>query len=112
MIDIEFAARKLQRACSDDRSGLREWGSNWKLLKGRLALLLVAPCLADMSNAPGRCHALQADRTGQYAVYLWGPYRLVFEPIDPESARKPDGSIDLALVTSIRILEIVDYHGR
>lgn len=45
----------------------------------------------------GRCHALHADRNGQYAVDLVHPYRLVFE--------KHGDEIQIA-----NILEIVDYH--
>ena len=36
-INIEFADRKLERVCSDERSGQRRWGANWKMIKARLA---------------------------------------------------------------------------
>lgn len=111
IIDIAFTDRKLQKVCSGDKEGQRRWGVNWPLLKRRLASLQAAQTLADMSNAPGRCHALTVDRAGQYALHLWEPYRLVFEPSQPLLALRDDGSIDPKLVTSIRILEIVDYHG-
>jgi len=64
-----------------------------------------------MSNVPGRCHALREDRAGQFALDLWGPYRLIFEPDNDPLPKKEDGGIDIAKVTSVRILEIADYHG-
>lgn len=110
-IEIEFASRKLQRTCSVEREAQRRWGANWKILKRRLASLDAAETLADMTNVPGRFHQLTVDRAGQFALHLWEPYRLVFEPTDPLLAVGTDGQIDRSLVTSIRILEIVDYHG-
>ena len=111
VIDILFTDRKLQKACTEDRDGQRRWGANWKILKRRLATLAAAVTLADMSSAPGRCHALTANRAGQYALHLWEPYRLVFEPAEPLLACDPNGGIDLKKVTVISILEIIDYHG-
>jgi proteic killer suppression protein len=112
VIEISFADRKLEKACSDDRDGAKRWGVNWKLVKRRLASLSAAETLADMSNAPGRCHALTADRAGQFALHLWEPYRLVFEPANRVAARESNGGVDYARVTAIRILEIVNYHDR
>ena len=110
-IDITYADRRLEKSCSNEREGAKRWGENWRALKLRLASLLAAETLADMSNVPGRCHALTGDRAGQYAVSLSGPHRLVFEVADPASARDSEGNIDLNRVTAIRILEIVNYHG-
>lgn len=84
---------------------------NCRIVQRRLASLLAAETLADMLGVPGRCHALKGDRAGQYAVHLWEPYRLVFEPADLLLDRTPVGGLDIKQVTAIRILEIVDYHG-
>jgi proteic killer suppression protein len=78
-------------------------------VRRRIAALRGAPILEDMDRAPGRCHALRGDRSGQFALDLWGPYRLVFEPTDP-IPRLADGGIDRRAVTKIRIVEIVNYH--
>jgi hypothetical protein len=74
--------------------------------------LLVAPTLADMEGVPGNCHQLSADRVGQFAVHLWGSYRLVFEPDHDPVPRLNDGGIDRARITQIKIKEVVDYHGK
>lgn len=70
-----------------------------------------AETLADMRYLPGRCHELRADRSGQLALTLDGAYRLVFEPANEPVPRLPEGNLDWAEVTAIRILEVVDYHG-
>ena len=64
-----------------------------------------------MREAPGRCHALTGDRKEQFAVHLWGSYRLVFEPDHEPIPRLEDGGIDPVHVTRIAIVEVVDYHG-
>jgi len=77
----------------------------------RLAVLNSARTLADVpSTRPERCHPLKAKREGQYAVDLVHPRRLVFKPNHDPVPRKDDGGVDLDKVTSIIIIEVVDYH--
>lgn len=112
VIEISWSSRKLEKTCSGDRHGSRNWGAdNWKLLKRRLAALGAAPTLADMHGVPGRCHQLHADRDGEFAVDLWGPYRLIFQPDHDPVPRLDEGGIDTGNVTQIRINEVDDYHG-
>jgi hypothetical protein len=49
---------------------------------------------------------------GQFAMYLWGPYRLVFEPDHEPIPRLADGGINLTEVTKVIIREVVNYHGK
>lgn len=110
-IDISWSDDKLEKNCSSDKAGARRWGSDqWSLLKRRLATLHAAPTLKDMDQAPGRCHALRANRAGQFAVNLWGQYRLIFLPNHDPVPRIDDGGIDLTGITQIMITEVVDYH--
>lgn len=112
VIEISWGNRKLEKSCSDDRQGAKSWGAEqWKVLKVRLASLRAAPTLADMHGVPGNCHRLHADRAGEFAVDLRGPYRLVFEPDHDPLPRLHDGGVDTTNVTSIRIKEVADYHG-
>jgi toxin HigB-1 len=111
-IEISWSDRRLEEACSSDRVGARRWGpGNWRRLKLRLASLAAAPTLRDMAGVPGNCHQLRADRAGEFAVYLWGSYRLVFEPDHNPLPGLPDGGIDRGRITKIVIKEVVDYHG-
>lgn len=77
----------------------------------RVALLSSAGTLADLTHTPGRLHPLKGDRAGQFALDLWGSFRLVFEPANVPLPKLPDGGLDRTRVTKIRILEVVDYHG-
>ena len=80
-------------------------------IMSRLAVLKNARTLGDVpSTPPERCHPLKAKREGQYAVDLAHPRRLVFKPNHDPVPRKDDGGIDPAKVTSITIIEVVDYH--
>jgi proteic killer suppression protein len=65
-----------------------------------------------MDQAPGNCHQLHADRAEQFAVSLWGSFRLVFQADHEPLPRLDDGGIDKTQVTKIRIEEVVDYHGK
>jgi proteic killer suppression protein len=111
-IDISWADRKLEKACSAEASGMRRWGADqWKILKRRLASLRASQALKDMAGVPGHCHRLTEDRRGAYAITLNGPYRLIFEPDHEPLPLMADGLVDEALVTRVRVLEVVDYHG-
>lgn len=112
IIEISWSDRKLEKSCASDKVGRRKWGADrWRLLQRRLASLLAAPTLKDLDGVPGRCHQLQADRRGQFAMSLWGSYRLVFVPDHDPVPTQADGGIDRSLVTKISIAEVVDYHG-
>lgn len=112
VIEISWSSRRLEKVCGDDRQGQKHWGADeWKILKRRLAALLGAPTLADMLGVPGNCHQLHADRAGEFAISLWGSYRLIFEPAHDPLPTLKDGGIDTSLVTKIQIKEVVDYHG-
>jgi proteic killer suppression protein len=80
-------------------------------MRRRIAALLAAPTLQEMENVPGNCHALRGDRKGQFAVSLWGPFRLIFRPAHEPAPLLHDGGVDKAQVTKIRIEEVEDYHG-
>lgn len=113
-MEIIFRSSKLQKPCSSERESNRKWGAeNARKVRQRLADLEAAEILADISAlSPARCHELQGDRAGQFAVDLRHPFRLIFEPAQDPVPRKEDGGIDLQKVTKIRILNVEDYHGR
>lgn len=109
-IIVEWADRKLARVCAKDSAGRRRFGDQrWRVLRRRLGELLAAPTLIDLRNVD-RFHALTADRAGQYAMSLDGPYRIIFAPVEPVP-RLPDGGIDERGVDRVQILEVVNYHA-
>lgn len=109
---MSWSSRKLEKTCSTDALGRKEWGADhWRILQRRLAVLASAPTLRDLDGTPGRCHRLTGDRDGSFAVALWGPYRLIFVPDHDPLPRLADGGLDIARVTKIKIEEVVNYHG-
>ena len=92
---------------------MREHGAQRaKLIRRRLDDLAAADNLEIALSLPGHCHPLREDRRGQFAISLDGPYRLIFEPADDPLPTDENGDWDLANVTTIRIIEVVDYHGK
>ena len=82
-----------------------------RTIQMRLAVLRNAQSLSQVpSTPPDRRHMLRGDRIGQYAVDLVHPNRLIFEPNHDPIPRLSDGGVHLEEVTSITILEVVDYH--
>lgn len=107
-----WADGKLEKHCATDKAGQRHFGADqWKIMRRRLASLRAAPTLKDMDGVPGRCHQLGADRAGQFALALWGAFRLIFVPDHDPIPVVQDGGIARNLVTKISITEVVDYHG-
>jgi proteic killer suppression protein len=110
-IDIAWSNRKLGKCCATDAAGRKRFGAaRWKLLKKRLFVLAAVPALADLRGSAG-FHPLRADRAGQYALALDGPYRLVFRPDHDPIPMLRNGRVDEAAVTRVIVLEVVDYHG-
>jgi len=91
---------------------VREWGMKTaKKLKQRLAELDAVDSLADVGRLPAaKCHPLAGDRMGQIAVALDHPRRLIIEPNHDPVPQRPDGGFDWSQITSVLVVEVVDYH--
>ena len=69
-----------------------------ELIHLRIDQLNSAETVEEMINfSIGRCHQLNGNREGQYALDLVHPYRLIFVKIDDQ-------------IQIVKIIEIVDYH--
>ena len=112
-MEIVFASRKLERACSSEREGDRVWGTeNARKVRQRLAELSAAETLAVVAKfPPARLHGLKGNRKGQYAVDVKHPFRLIFDLVHDPIPQKDDGGVDLERITRIRVLSVEDYHG-
>lgn len=78
----------------------------------RMVQLKGADNLADFSRLPQtKFHPLRGDRKSQFAVDADYPFRLIFEPATEHIELTADESVDLSMITAIRIIEVVDYHG-
>jgi len=111
-MEIVFAARKLQKLCSEKKKMVKELGAECAAkLQQRLSEMAAVETLEDLRTLPGaRCHELTADRQGQLAADLKYPQRLIFVPDHDPLPVKPDGGLDWHEVKRVRIVEIVDYH--
>ena len=111
---IIFQTRKFEKAANSESLGNRHWGTaRAAKVRQRLVELAAANTLADMSTLPPpRCHQLTENLDERFTVDISPKERLIFEVADDPIPREPDGGIDLAQVTAIKVLRIENYHGR
>jgi toxin HigB-1 len=111
-VDIVFPNERIAADFNSLKALSRIHGAeNARRIMRRLDELGAAENLEVMRYLPGRCHELHHDRAGQLAIDVRHPYRLIFEPANEPIPRKDDGGLDWSQVTSVRILEVEDYHG-
>jgi len=119
-VDIQFKTKRLQDICNDRKKRDKEYGpERGKRLGIRLDQMRAAANLEEFKQVHQRAHPLKADRKGQWAADLDGPYRLIFEPIPDPAPVTDDGRTEKAEEASapnrirvVKILEVgVDYHG-
>ena len=111
-MDIDFAQRKLEKTFNSVRALQKAMGQVMaKTIAMRMAVLRHAPTLSMVPvTRPDRCHQLEGQRAGQFAVDLAHPHRLVFKPNHNPVPRTNDGGIDKNQITAITIIEVIDYH--
>jgi proteic killer suppression protein len=108
-MDIEdFDSPELEKICKFEREAKHKLGAPCaKKLKTRLAEIQAASFVTDL--IAGKPHALDRERTGQYAVSLEGFVRLTFEPTNSPIPTN-DGKIDWSKVNKVKIVYIGNYH--
>lgn len=111
-MDIAFRTRKLGKTFNSENALVKEHGERMaRTIQTRLAVLKNARTLAMVpTSPPDRRHQLTGRRSGQFAVDLVHPFRLVIEPNHDPVPRTEDGGVDTSQVTAITIMEVVDYH--
>lgn len=111
-MDVLFADEKSARLFNQQTALRKRYGmAGATKITLRLQQLAAAPSLAHMRDLPGRCHALTADRSGQFAVDVHQPHRLIFEPAgeaNPDGL--PRGGDPWERIVAVRIIDVVDYH--
>jgi proteic killer suppression protein len=111
-VDVFFEGRRLEHACSEVGEADRRWGLPCAgIVRRRLIQLSAAETLAVLETVrPMGFRPLAGPRDGQFAVDALPPMRLIFRPAHDPVPCLPDGDIDLAQVTAIRILAIAAHH--
>lgn len=113
-MNIYFKTKKTEKNFTEDAKMQKNWGIHiTKKLKQRMMEIRASETLEVLCTIPGaRCHKLTGKRDNQYAVDLKHPYRLIFEPYHSPMPLLSDGGFDKSKITSILIIEVVDYHGK
>lgn len=111
-LNIAFKTNRLAKTFNSKREMDKAYGARMaRILANRLAVLRSAQALSMVpSTPPERRHQLHKDWRGHYAVDLIHPYRLIFKPNHRPLPRLPDGGIDVAEITAIMIVAVIDYH--
>ena len=86
-LNIEYKTKKLERICGDYEYAKGVHGVNMaKLIHQRKSEITAAESIDLLVQFRiGRCHALQGDRKGEFALDLEQPYRLIIRKGDSES---------------------------
>ncbi len=110
-MEITFKDKKLAKLVNDDRRMFNELGKQRStLLKRRLTQLSDAETLEDVRYLAGNFHELIKNRKGQWSCDLDQPFRLVFQPQHTPIPTDKDGKYIWTEITTVEIIEIVDYH--
>lgn len=111
-MDLTVRGKRLRKQLADPREMDRAFGNRARGIRLRLGVLGQAKCLSDVpTGSPDYRHLLTGDRKGQFSVTIKDNWRIVFVPDHDPVPLLPDGGIDVANVTAIEIIEVVDYHG-
>lgn len=105
-MEIGFNTRKLAKLCNESKKANKQLGvKNAKFLQIRLSQLEDVGQLGDFKfDSP---HPLQGDKKTEFAITIYGGYRLTFKAIKPEYS-EPGFNWDS--VTKINIVYIGNYH--
>lgn len=112
---ILFTTKKLEKECNDERLLKRRYGILSKTIRRRLDDLDAASTMGTLKKLPQyqpkkACHELTADYKGCIALELSALCRLIIQPANNPVPRKDDGGLDWDKITSIRIIEVTNYH--
>lgn len=77
---VNFRTRKLEKCFLQSKQAHREFGDQvGRKYIHRIDIVKSINSLDELKRLPGlRCHPLNGDRAGQYAMNLTGFYRLIF----------------------------------
>lgn len=109
---IIYKNKKLKKLCENNKIAIKKLGpkSAYKLVQ-RLNEIKAAPNLETMVKFRiGRCHPLEGNLKGKYALDLEHPFRLIIEPVYKEDSSY-NHNLKLSNINIVKIVEVIDYHG-
>ena len=108
---IEYKTNRLKKQFANASEIKKAFGEMAKKVSVRLSEIISSPTLAVLIQLPGpKCHALQGDRLGEWAVTISPNHRLIFEIDHDPIPLNADKSVDTRKVTDIQITGTEDYH--
>src|SRR5215208_1600430 len=111
-MELLFKSRALERACSEKRESDRLWGADCaRIVRRRLVQLAAAETLAVIRPLhPAKLRGLSGSRDGQVALDALPPVCFIREPWLAPVPTLPNGRVDTAKITAVRILAIEHFH--
>ncbi len=98
-MEITYKSKNIMKVCTNASYAERKYGSDMaEKIHQRIDEIDASETVEEMIQFHiGRCHQLNGNRKGQYAMDLIHPQRLIFEKRGNE-------------IQIVRIIEITDYH--
>lgn len=98
-MQIKYRTKKIEKICVNVDIATKFYGLNMAIkIHLRIDQISAASNVIELiSDSIGRCHELNGNRNGQYAMDLVHPYRLIFV-------------VKGSQINIAEIQEIVDYH--
>ena len=110
-MQVAYKSGKLEKTLTNPAKTFREYGTRAKKVIQRLREIESSANLSVLMKIPAaNCHPLSGSRAGEFAVNVSGNRRMIFEIHQEPIPLKGDGGTDTDSVTSVKILEIKDYH--
>ena len=108
-MEIKFKDTRLQRLISSEKELTKKYGlALAKQTQTRMLHLEAARNLEELLKMAGTWEPLKGGRKNQFSTHLPNGNRLIVTPDNPKF--KEDGGLDLSQITSIIVVEIIDYH--
>lgn len=113
-MELLFGSDTLQRACTEERESDRLWGADCaRIVRRRLVQLAAAESLAVLATVvAAKLRPLPPPHDSVFAVDALPPLCLILEPSHDGAPRLPDGALDRAKITVVRILAVEPFPSR
>lgn len=98
-LQVLYRTKKLEKVCTNLKEAVKHYGDDMaEKIHLRVSQIRSIDNVEDLVQyRVGRCHMLEGNREGEYAMDLVHPYRLVFVKIEED--------IQIA-----KVINIEDYH--
>lgn len=98
-MQVLYRTKKLEKVCTNLKEAVKQYGDDMaEKIHLRVSQIRSIDNVEDLVKyRVGRCHPLEGNREGEYAMDLVHPYRLVFVKIEED--------IQIA-----KVINIEDYH--